>query len=139
MSVTPNPGYEFTAEQNRVVGILAKRMRLAGLAQLFFGIVSVLGTCHVSSKASSVEARSSAPLFAFALIFAGAFTISAAGSFRKVVDTEGRDVPNLMDAVRAYSRAMMAHIVAFVIAVGLALLVMVLLATILRMFGIALT
>jgi hypothetical protein len=130
--------YEFTPDQNRTLETLAKRMRLAGVMQLVFGIVSVLGTCHVSATAGNMEARTSAPLFAFALIFAGAFTMSAGRSFQRIVQTEGRDVSNLMDALRAYSRAMKAHIVAFTIAAVIALIVVLALVALVRMLGIVL-
>jgi uncharacterized membrane protein len=95
----PPPGYEFTANQNESIRVLAGRMKfvgvfyivmgglfgLVGLAALFF--YTLLGIVYLIAIIPQ--------------LLIGIWTVNAATSFRQVVDTKGHDIPYLMNALIA--------------------------------------
>lgn len=122
----PVPGgpYEFTLAQNETIASLARYMRLAGVALIVFGVVQLVG--------AFVVARSGWSLFvqgAVSLVL-GVLAIGIAGRFRRIVDSRGRDIGHLMDALGGL-RVMYA-IQVWTVAVGIALIVAVLAYAMLR-------
>ena len=91
------PAYEFSANQNETIRVLASRMKFVGIFYVavsvlfgFFGLVALLF----------------APLVGIAYLIAivpqlliGIWTTNAASSFRQIVDTKGHDIPSLMNAL----------------------------------------
>jgi len=116
----PVPGgpYEFTLAQNETIASLARYMRLAGVALVLFGVVQ--------AGAAFMVARSGWSLFvqgAVSLLL-GMLAVWIAGHFRRIVDSRGRDIGHLMDAL-AGLRIMYA-IQVWIVAAGIALILVVL-------------
>jgi hypothetical protein len=86
----PGPQYEFTVEQNRVIGDLAGKMRFVGLFLILGGVLECL---------SVLRGDLGHLIAGVVFILFGVWTRGAAGSFRKIVDTEGRDITHLMRAL----------------------------------------
>ncbi|HVF33780.1 MAG TPA: hypothetical protein VND91_00480 [Candidatus Saccharimonadia bacterium] len=122
----PVPGgpYEFTLAQNETIASLARYMRLAGIALLAFGVIQIV--------AGFLAERGGIALFiqgALSLVL-GALAISIAGHFRRIVDSHGRDIRHLMDALGRL-RVMYA-IQVWAIAAGAALIAIVIVVALLR-------
>jgi hypothetical protein len=139
MNYAPPPHYEFNEAQTAVIAKLASRLRLAGLAQIVFGLCDFLGSCHLQRSEGAISMTSSSSPFDIALVIAGAFMISSAASFSKIVSTRGWDMSHLMLALRSYSRSVLVQFIAyvvmavlFVIAVALILLVLLVFAAFLH-------
>lgn len=89
--------FEFSNTQENTIGSLAGKMRFVGTLLLIVGVLSVLGGIFVL--------LSQAPGGIGGLIQGGTYTViglwtrNAADSFRQIVDTQGSDVSNLMQAL----------------------------------------
>lgn len=84
-----NDNYEFSQEQNVVVGGLAKKMKFVGIFGILIGVVYLLtGLINKTNLGVGIVN-----------IIIGIWTINAARSFQLVVDTQGNDIKNLMDAL----------------------------------------
>jgi len=148
--------YEFSVEQNALIGSLARKMGWVGL---FFTVVGLLNLLVTGLLVLAIyrnqlpadwlsqlppEARSqmhtlppSNQLWGFALnagisglvyLLIGIWTQTAAGSFRRIVDTQGRDISHLMHALSALHKMyslvyalLVVTLLFFLAAVGLAL------------------
>lgn len=84
------PEYEFTPQQNEAIGGLASAMRFVGICLMIWGVLQIL-----TLFAGNVLALISGVI----CLLTGIWTNSAASSFRSMVDTKGRDIANLMQAV----------------------------------------
>ena len=91
----PAPGgaYEFTPAQNETIASLSRYMRLAGIVLVLFGVLQAV--------AAFLAPRNGAGLVIQGVVSAllGALMISIAGHFRRIVDSRGRDIGHLMDAL----------------------------------------
>src|SRR5262245_6697961 len=118
--------YEFTKDQNDLIGSLAGKMKFVGLITLVFGILYLLSAVLVLAaifqdklpaevvQRVPEDVRHSLPKTQFlwgifvqslvgGLIFSmiGVWTRAAADSFRQIVDTTGRDITHLMNALES--------------------------------------
>ena len=84
-----NGEYEFSAEQNTVVGNLAGKMKIVGIIMLVMGALTSL---------SGILGDKSNILVGLLNAAVGIFTMNAAKSFQLIVDTQGSDMTNLMNA-----------------------------------------
>src|SRR5262245_45023225 len=116
--------YEFTTEQNELIGDLARKMKLVGLIGVVLGILNLLSAllllvfvfqdrlpADVLQRIPEDVRRQMPPtgyLWGYLLqaaviglifLLIGVWTRSSASSFRQVVDTTGRDISHLMDAL----------------------------------------
>jgi magnesium-transporting ATPase (P-type) len=116
--------YEFTSQQNDMIGSLAGKMKFVGLFALVFGVLYLLSAVLVLAaifqdklpadvvKNVPDEVKKSLPNTQFlwgiciqsavgGLIFTfiGVWTRSAGDSFKMIVDTTGRDISHLMNAL----------------------------------------
>ena len=117
-------GYEFDAEQNELIADLARKMLGVGTFLFLIGALALLG-----AVASGLGSRLDA---AVVLVFAAAFflavaswTTAAAKSFRKIVETEGSDIPHTMAALAQLRRFYTLHfwlILAYLVLIVLAVL-----------------
>jgi len=109
-------GYEFTIAQNESIRVLSRRMTFVGV---FHVIASVL------VGLAGLVALFIAPLIGLLYIILltpqlliGIWTITAANSFKLVVNTRGHDIPHLMNALtslrKLYTLMFWLLIVAFV-------------------------
>lgn len=84
------PQYEFTPGQNATFRELAATMRFVGLFLVLGGALECL-TCLNGQLGGLVAG--------LVFVFLGIWTRSAAQSFQRIVDTEGRDITHLMTAL----------------------------------------
>lgn len=131
MSLVP-PQYEFTPDQNRLVGGLAHKMGWVGLFFLVVGLLNLLAAvllilaasrnqipaewlakvpADLKSQLEQLPGRNQ--LWALALngavsglinLLIGVYTRSAARSFQLIVDTQGADVTHLVNALGALNK-----------------------------------
>lgn len=122
----PVPGgpYEFTLEQNATIASLSRYMRLAGIVLLLFGLLQVAAGFLTTRNGFSLFVQGSVSLLL------GALVLSIASRFRRIVDSRGRDIGHLMDAL-AQLRLMYA-IQVWIVAIGIALIAIVLAIALLR-------
>ena len=82
--------YEFSEEENILVGSLAKKMKFVGIFGIIFGILEILQGVF-SDKTAIVQGLIS--------IIIGIWTTKASESFQKIVDTQGNDISYLLGAL----------------------------------------
>ena len=96
--------YEFSSEQNEIIQSLAKKMRFIGGVLIAMAMIYFAAAIFPFTRAAipgwygigSICAHSIAGVLYLAL---GIFTTKAASSFRLIVQTQGNDINNLMDAL----------------------------------------
>jgi hypothetical protein len=95
-AVVPPPAqYEFTNDQNQVIGNLAKKMRLVGIMLEVFGVVGAI--CGVAL----INRGGIATLIQGVIyVFLGYWVARAAEAFQRIVQTQGQDISHLMEALR---------------------------------------
>lgn len=93
------PPYEFTPAQDAIIRGLAGKMK-------FVGIFYIVASCFTAL--AGVIALFFSPLIGVLYLVVltpelliGIWTINAAHSFKLIVETKGRDIPNLMGALSA--------------------------------------
>lgn len=129
MSNTQPGQYEFTDAQNVVIGKLASRMMLAGVLQIVFGALQLVGNCGLATGEGSVKVSTTGSPIYLTLIVTGALLIAASVSFKRIVDTQGRDISHLMDALGRLSTSILVQLISFIVlAVVLLLLILLLIA-----------
>lgn len=89
--------YEFTSAQGDLIADLARKMRFVGLLMIAVGILNPILT-WIAFHAIALD------ITFLIYILIGAWTWSASGSFQKVVDTKGKDINHLMDAMESLRR-----------------------------------
>jgi hypothetical protein len=91
----PRPGdkqYEFKANENKIIGQLASKMHFVGLSLLVMGLLIIgIGVAVVFHAGPIVSGTLACVV--------GLWTQRASMSFKNVVNTEGRDISHLMDAL----------------------------------------
>lgn len=85
-------GYEFTSEQNQSITKLAQMMKWVGILFIATGAITALSGFSPFSIISILQGA------VYGVI--GYSLINAASSFKKIVDTEGNDIGNLMNAIK---------------------------------------
>jgi len=120
--------YEFDSSQNTLIGQLADRMKFVSV---FFIIGAVL---TIVSGLLGLEAGIGAIITGVGDFLIGIWTYQASTAFKRIVDTEGRDIENLMGALGELRKlytlqywVLMITLVALVLVLGLG--------TILGLFG----
>lgn len=84
--------YEFTTEENQLISKLAQMMRIVGILFLVSGILTIVLSV---SKLDLISIG-----YGAALAVIGYSLLTAATSFKQIVQTEGNDIANLMHALR---------------------------------------
>lgn len=111
--------YEFTENQNALIGDLAKKMGLVGAVLVAFGLVAlVFGVVALFRLPAAGTAQ---VIQGVIYLLLGFWTYQASGSFRTIVSTAGRDVGHLMDGLNSLQK--MYTLMYWVIIVALVLLV----------------
>jgi hypothetical protein len=91
------PEYEFTEAQNKQLRQLAGSMRFVGIVMsLLGGTALVMGA--ISIVFGKIAGAAELVNGAFYLLV-GLLTLTAAGAFKKIVDTAGHDISLLMEAI----------------------------------------
>ena len=85
--------YEFNSTQNQVIEQVAKKMRFVGIILIILGIFYMLGGLFTLPKGIANI------IAAIIYIIIGYWTTKASTSFQLIVNTEGNDITNLMEAL----------------------------------------
>jgi len=125
--------YEFTDAQNKVLDRLASRMLWAGIIQIVFGALQLVGNCSIQSGGGKFSISATSGPFYIVLIIVGAMLVSASRSFKRVVTTQGDDIKHLMAAFSSLSRAALVEIISFII-IGIFALLLIILLIVLLVF-----
>ncbi len=116
--------YEYTAEQNQLIADLARKMLGVGIFMCLIGALALIA-CAASAWGSRLD---TAVVLAFAAVFflaIATWTVAASRSFRKIVATEGHDIPHTMAALAQLRRFYTLHfwlIIAYLVLIVLAIL-----------------
>ncbi|MFZ5623961.1 MAG: hypothetical protein ACOY71_05975 [Gemmatimonadota bacterium] len=108
---SPAGSFEFTAEQNEQFRAVAKWMRIVGYAQVVGGALGAIGL---------LVTRQRGFLVMLVAIVVGIWTLGAARAFRRVADTAGNDIGNVMIAIHDLRKLYQLQGVVFVVAAMLA-------------------
>lgn len=133
---TPPAQYEFTAEQNKVIGEMASSMIWVAAPFIGIGILYLIGgvlniikvgvaVANGEHKADALVNAGFILLGGAAFVFVGKRLRLAADRFQAIVNTSGRDISNLMDGIASLGRlfAALAFLVRIYIFLVLALLI----------------
>lgn len=86
--------YEFNASQNELIKSLASTMNFVGYFLIVIGVLAAItGIIQITSGGIT------ALIQGVVQVLIGFWTTKAAKSFQLIVDTEGRDIENLMGAL----------------------------------------
>ncbi len=96
--------YEFTDDENKVVNVLARKLRLVSLVLIVFAILAgVLAGLEIKNGTEGFGQEFmnnlSMIITALLLLLFGIWFSSSATSFSKIVKTEGEDMEHLMSAL----------------------------------------
>jgi hypothetical protein len=105
-------GYEFGPQENEVISSLATTVKINGFAKLGSLLVAVLQTIVMVSSAdegSVAGARAIGGVIGLAIggilpAIVMVWMFRSATAFRRIVDTQGDDIPNLIEAL-SYQRS----------------------------------
>jgi hypothetical protein len=109
--VTDTAQFEFTSDQNRLIGSLGGKMRLVGLVMLIMGFCTLLMAGLIAVGGQSEAKLKELPpatfwsivgYYAIAGLFylmLGSWTRNAGGSFQQIVRSSGQDISRLMEAL----------------------------------------
>ena len=91
--------YEFSQEQQRIIGGVGSSMRIVGLVLLVVG-----GLCALIAVLSGNNGQSGTSLVGSGIqgmlaLTIGTFTWNAGSAFRRIVSTQGNDLEHLMEAM----------------------------------------
>lgn len=130
----PSGEYEFTEAQNAVIDRLASRMLWAGVVQIVFGAMQLVGNCTIST-ANGLKFTSTSSPFYIAIIVIGSLLVASSKAFRRIVRTQGNDIAHLMTALNHLSKAVFAELVTFIVLAVLMVLMILLLIVALLIFA----
>jgi hypothetical protein len=114
-------GYEFNSEQNDLLKSLAGKLRTVGITFIALGVLQSFLAFINNGMFGIITGVAGGVLFAVI----GVFMVNAAGSFKLIVETEGQDIENLMQALRSLLSMYTVQFWALVVSVILVLLVVV--------------
>ena len=109
--MTDSAQYEFTGDQNQLIGSLGGKMRLVGLVMLIMGVCTLFMAALIAIGGQSEAKLKELPpatfwsivgYYAIAGLFyllLGSWTRSSGGSFQQIVTSRGQDISRLMDAL----------------------------------------
>ena len=104
-------GYEFTQQENLVIGTTARYAKWWGRVSLVIGVIITLFALR-----SFTQGGVAALLQGVAPVIVGVFFIKAGKALQLVVDTEGDDISHMMTAVQSLGSAFLVQLSVLVIA-----------------------
>lgn len=106
--------YEFTQQENYVIGATAKRAKWWGWISLVVGVFMTL--VAFAAFTQGAEAGLNALLQGVPPVIVGVFFIKTAKALQLVVDTEGDDISHMMMAVKSSGSAFLAQLIVVALA-----------------------
>lgn len=104
--------YEFGDAENAVIGSVSKRSVTWGTVSIVLGVFQVIaGVAALKTPTVGLVQL----VGGVVAIIVGISFRKVGGSFKSVVDTQGNDVGNLLDALRGLDRALVTQLVAVVV------------------------
>jgi hypothetical protein len=103
--------YEFTSAQNQLIGALASRMKFVAIFFIVLG-----GIAAIAGLFSMPQGIVTIFMAAFYILI-GIWTIKAANSFKKIVDTAESDISYLMNALSELKKLYTLQYVLVIIAI----------------------
>ena len=109
--MTDSAQFEFTGDQNQLIGSLGGKMRLVGLVMVIMGFCTLFMAVLIAVGGQSEAKLKELPpatfwsivgYYAIAGLFYlmfGSWTRNAGGSFQQIANTSGQDINRLMDAL----------------------------------------
>ena len=115
----PEATYEFSAQENETIQVLARRMKFVGIFNIVIGVLyGVAGLVFLLVQPLALMLY--LPVVGM-LILIGVWTNSASSSFKMIVQTEGQDIMHLMSALGQLRK--LYNLQFWLLVVGLALVV----------------
>lgn len=111
--------YEFTTDQNQLIGTLAGRMKFVAIFFIVLGCI--MGLAGLFNLPAGIVYLVMAAIY----IIIGIWTIGASNSFKKIVETEASDISHLMNALNELKKLYTLQYVLVIIAIvfmGIAIL-----------------
>jgi len=109
--------YEFSSDENAVIGSTASWTRGAGIIQIVVGALAAIG--GILGLASGNPGSLVNLIAAAVCLSVGIALTSAGGSLNRVVITEGGDIMHMMQAMRSYQRAFKVQVITVILAIVL--------------------
>ncbi len=106
--------YEFTQQENSVIGTTAKYAKWWGWISLVVGVIMTV--VAFATFTQGAEAGLDALLQGVPAVIVGAFFIKTAKALQLVVDTEGDDISHMMTAVKSLGSAFQIQLVVVALA-----------------------
>lgn len=92
--------YEFSNSQNKLIGDLGKKMNFVGILMIIGATLALIsGVVALFAGASQGSFDFSAITQGIFLLLTGLWTRNAAQSFKRVVNTTGSDIENMLGAL----------------------------------------
>ncbi|MBD1206975.1 MAG: hypothetical protein H9535_00980 [Ignavibacteria bacterium] len=113
--------YEFSTEHNTLFTNLASKLRTVGITFIVLGVLQSFLALINAGTFGIITGVAGGVLFAVI----GVLMVNAASSFKLIVDTEGQDIDNLMQALRSLLSMYTVQFWALVTSVLLVLLVVI--------------
>ncbi len=113
--------YEFSTEHNTLFSNLASKLRTVGITFIVLGVLQSFLALINSGTFGIITGVAGGILFAVI----GVLMVNAASSFKLIVDTEGQDIENLIQALRSLLSMYTVQFWALVTSVLLVLLVVI--------------
>ena len=113
--------YEFNKDHNTLFSNLASKLRTVGITFIVLGVLQSFLALINKGTFGIITGVVGGILFAVI----GVLMVNAAGSFRLIVDTEGQDIENLLQALRSLLSMYTVQFWALVVSVALVLLVVI--------------
>ena len=100
--------YEFDAEQNRLIADLARKMLGVGVFMATIGALALAG-CFAGALRGRLDLAVALVLVAAFFLAIAIWTVQAGLEFRRIVETEGEDIPHTMNALAQLRRFYTLH------------------------------
>ncbi|MCU0427516.1 MAG: hypothetical protein MUF71_18025 [Candidatus Kapabacteria bacterium] len=113
--------YEFTPEQNSLFSNLASKLKTVGITFIILGVLQSFLAFANNGTFGIITGVLGGILFAVI----GVLMVNAASSFKLIVDTEGQDISNLMQALNSLLSMYTIQFWALVVSIILVLLVVI--------------
>ena len=114
--------YEFTEDQNRIIGSVGSTMRMVGIVLLVLGGLQIVAGFLGIINGGDARLTAVLPQGILGLVI-GSFTKSAGTAFSRIVSTKGNDIGHLMNALGALRSLYRLQVILLVLAAGVILIV----------------